>query len=181
MGLIGVLIGIADIVIGIVVLVKYYADMALLATGISCIISGLLFIWLCIGAITAFSNANEIEVLKKENERRKKDNDLLKKLLLSKGVVSNEDVDTAINSCTPLEELEEGTPLITLVEKHFKKEDITIPAKTKVTLNLYDNFSYTKPVVYVNFTVNGENKQFWYKPNEVMNIWEYELSQKEKN
>ena len=78
MVVLGVLIGIAEVVLGIIVLANSQHQAILIGTGIGYILSGVLFIWLCAGAQLAHENKAAIDTLKQENENLKKEVESLK-------------------------------------------------------------------------------------------------------
>ena len=77
MVLIGILTGLFEIVVGIVTLVNSKGEWSFILTGVIYILSGLLFLWICVGAQTAFDNSKKIESMKSDLEKVTEKNKLL--------------------------------------------------------------------------------------------------------
>ena len=68
MAVLGILIGIGEIVLGIIILFNSGGEAVLIGTGIGYILSGILFIWLCSGVSLAHQNKEDIESLQQKVE-----------------------------------------------------------------------------------------------------------------
>ncbi len=68
MFLFGILIGLIDIVVGIIAIFNSKGEWSLVLPGIINILSGLLFLWLCYGVQTAFDHKKEIDAMKSDIE-----------------------------------------------------------------------------------------------------------------
>ena len=77
MFLFGVLIGLFEIVVGVITLVNSKGEMLLVVAGAVNILSGLLFLWFCYGAQTAFDHRKDIENIKSELEKANQKNKYL--------------------------------------------------------------------------------------------------------
>ncbi len=175
MSLLGILTGFIEVVIGILVLCNSRGEAVLVGVGIGYILSGLLFMWLCVGASTAFSDSKRISDLENENKDIKNDNRLLQEILVHKGVINREELDTLVDANVPIEKMEDGFPLITLIEKSFKDGEIVIPIHTRVLFHKYDAYSYSEPAVIVTYSIDGKLTNFKYAKTDVMNASLYEL------
>ncbi|MBR5997078.1 MAG: hypothetical protein IK028_03545 [Bacilli bacterium] len=77
MVIIGILTGLFEIVVGIVAIVNSKGEWSLYVPGIIYILSGLLFLWICVGAQTAFEDSKKIEAMKSDLEKVTEKNKLL--------------------------------------------------------------------------------------------------------
>lgn len=69
MFLFGVLIGLFEIVAGIITLIISMGELTLVFSGIIYILSGLLFLWLCYGVQTAYDNQKKVSIMQADIER----------------------------------------------------------------------------------------------------------------
>ena len=171
---IGILIGIAEIVLGIIALVYSESQPAIIGAGIGYILSGILFIWLCAGAHTAFNASKNVNALEKKVQFMQKRNKCLEEALIAKGLVNEDDLTKATYSHITFKEMEVGFPLITLKNKVIREGTITIPAKTKVFFLKYDEYSYSEVAVIVEYLYNGEMLHLKYGENDVINAYAYD-------
>ena len=173
MVVLGLLIGFAQIVLGILIICFDFNQPLMVGMGIGYILSGFLFIWLCIGAFKAFDNAKKIGVLSAKYKKLKESNTILQGLLIEKGLVSKEDIDSALNSSINIKDMEPGFPLITLKDKTIRDGTITIPKNTQVSFSKYDDYSYSETVIVVTYKLNGEVLRLKYGVDDVINAYSF--------
>ena len=173
MVVLGCLIGLAEIILGIFALVLSDGQGIVIGAGIGYMLSGLLYIWLSIGSHLAYSNSKTIDILEAKYKKIKESDKILRELLIEKGIISKDDIDSMLKSSVLIKDMEPGFPLITLKDKTIREGSITIPKGTQVLFSRYDDYSYPEPVVVVNYEFNGEVLRLRYGKDDVVNAYSF--------
>ena len=168
MGVLGVLIGVAEIVIGIIVLFNSGAQPLFIGTGIGYILSGALFIWLCIAASTAFDNEKKINELKAQIKVLK-DKEEINDRLFMKLNISQEEIEHL--SQTSFSKMQAGHPLVSLAEKLLTTSNITIPIGTSLTFVRIEKTNTDFNNVIVDVVIEGETHRVRYMQCEVISAY----------
>ena len=168
MGVFGALICIAEIIIGVIVLLNNQGQPVFIGTGIGYILSGLLFIWLCGGASTAFINEKRVKQLKEEVEKLKEQEDVYN-ALFRKLNISQEEIDRL--SQASFSRMQEGHPLISLAEKTLASSNTIIPKGTSLSFVRIEQTESNEKNVIANVIVDGENHLVRYKECDVISAY----------
>lgn len=169
----GILIAIAEIIIGIIALISSAGQSVLIGAGIGYILSGFLFMWLCVGTSTAFSNSKRVDDLEKRLKRLTADKVQLENLLVSKGVFLEDEIQSKNNVDLSIKEMYPGFPLLTLKEKSIRNGSIVIPAKTRVFFSEIDNSNPSETIVLAEYEYNGEKLLLRYNEKDLANAFSY--------
>ena len=165
MFVVGIVVGIAEIVLGIIICTSSHGDGIVLTSGIGYILSGLLFIWLCAGASQAFANTGEIDRLKRDVKKLQVQNKVYLKLFEKTGL-SEEDIN--LFKETSLDYMSEGTPLIALIDKTLVKSGVKIPKYSELSFVRMEYNDNGENNVIVDVVINEQNHRVRYKEQEVI-------------
>lgn len=160
----GVIIGLLEIIIGVVSLITSLGNGALIWTGIGCILSGILFIWLCLGSQRAFENSDEIARLNKKVRTLEGQNKLYMKFFKNLGI-SEEDLN--LLNTSSLESMQPGSELVSLVEKKAADGSFVIPKGTTLSFYVFSKKDKENEVV-VDVVIDGKTHRVRYKQSEVI-------------
>ena len=160
----GVIIGLLEIIIGVVSLITSLGNGALIWTGICCILSGILFIWLCLGSQRAFENSDEIARLNKKVRTLEGQNKLYMKFFKNLGI-SEEDLN--LLNTSSLESMQPGSELVSLVEKKAADGSFVIPKGTTLSFYVFSKKDKENEVV-VDVVIDGKTHRVRYKQSEVI-------------
>ena len=170
----GIICGLGEIVLGVLVLTTSQGQGIFIGMGIAYILSGLLFIWLCAGASQAFSNSkkiNDINWKMQELEIRNKVSfEMLKKLGISEEDISKELSHYFIG-------MKEGEKLVALVEKRTPDNTVVIPKGTIVSFVKIELKDDGAMQIITKANINGFNLTIAYKEEEVTTESNYQSEQ----
>lgn len=164
MFVLGILIGIFEIIIGVITLVTSNGIPLIIGTGIGYILSGFLFLWLCVGAHTAYNNSRTIDYLSKRIKALEDQKNLYFEMFKRVGL-SEEDVK--LLSETSFDNMSKGHRLVSLIDRQLKDSSLMIPKGGVVTFErLEEKDGETNIIVRV--VIGGESHLVRFKPNEVI-------------
>ena len=162
---IGILIGIAEIIFGIIVLFNANHQAIAIGTGIGYILSGVLFIWLCVGASTAFANVKEISNLRREVKKLQEQNNTYLELFKTAGV-KEEEIKLLSETC--FSNMKEGHKLISLIQKTIVGTEITIPKESTLSFVRYEVGEDGSGSVVADVTIGNKTHRVRYKADDVI-------------
>lgn len=165
MRILGTIIGIGEIILGIIILFNTGGQAILIGAGIGYILSGILFIWLCAGASLAFENLDSISKLRKDIRKLEKQNAIYLKLFEKAGVETN---DVKMMFENSIGGFKEGHPLIALVEKTLVESGARIPKGSELSFVRIDIQDDGSTYAIVDVVVDNVKHRVRYKEEEVI-------------